>query len=158
MAPLYPHLPIILPLYNPLPLNVDWSGDCLPTSRIWQRQWDVTSKIRLQRHGVSCLACPCLLACLLWWDLGTVPWALSSIAHKELNPANNQASKLGCGSCLGGAYRGDLSPGATLTAVNPWGEGTRLICTWNPDAQKLLDVCCFQLLKFGVLCYTAIDN
>ena len=47
MASSDPHLLVLMPLR--LPLSGDWPSTLLLTNRMWQRWWDVTSEINLQK-------------------------------------------------------------------------------------------------------------
>lgn len=137
-----------------------WTGtrDCLQ-----QTGFGKSTGMSLPRSGYKEMVSPVLhtRACSLWWDwvlccellCGETcvagSWgrllAVRSAARRELNPADSQVSKLGGGSCPRGAYGWDLSPGATLTAVNPWDGGTPHSGSWNPEAQKQSEVCCLKL-------------
>ena len=77
------------------------------------------------------------------------------VAGKELNPAGNLVRE-GCGS---GSSPSLAVRRATSPSQHPACRLHELSCAQISDLQKLWDsVCCFRSLRFGVICYIAIDN
>lgn len=154
-----------------------WTGPsaCLIIYRIWQRLWDITSEMRLQR------SCSFHLALLLL-------------------QASSEGSQLPCFECLYGKVHEARNQSRSLATVReqqvltiivqvnlradpppaepwdetaapadkhwlqlwetPWGRDTQVSHTRIPGSREweIIDVCSFKLLTFSIISYIAIDN
>lgn len=91
--------------------------DLLPSNRVWQKWWDMTSIIRLQKTVTSILlyCLLCLHTLMKQADmLGRSKWPVTQgdiwpKALKELNPVNNHVNELEHGSFPSHAFKWDHS-------------------------------------------------
>ena len=170
-----PHLPVFKPLHIShlcvFPFPGTWTGlvDSILMKRVWQKGWDVTSEIRLQKDcgfcsGVLPLTHSCSFSLVLVSDIGgsqlpcceaalwrgpyfersklsNYMWVKMEVDHSPIKPLDETGSR-------------------EQPYEKPLGRNTPLCHTWIPD-QRSCDIvyfCCFKLLSFGVIWKTAIDN
>ena len=83
--------------------------------------------------------------------------AVDPTTHEKPNPTNKKLSQTMCESSLSVVLRW-LQPQLTpqwQPPEKPWVWGPR-----SPTHRdcEIVNVCCFKLLRLGVICYTAINN
>lgn len=118
MEPKDHHLLVLMLLLNSLPLNLGEPSPLLLINKIWQKWWDVTSEIWLQRD------CSFHLGTLLLARLWRKPTSTVSVncpmerQATRMSPAINEGAEVHQWPISG--YEDRVSPVRTLTWLQPW--------------------------------------
>lgn len=160
----------------PSPPSISWASDSLPIFDDTAKWWDVTFKIVYKKTVASILL---VLSCLtVLMEAGchvmsysrqrpmdqetpsNIPAGTKAsipTARGELDPARNHLSELRSRSSIHQAFKRGCSPA--------WHWGTlrqrhsnRLHLDFLLTETKMINVCYFKLLIFGVVCCAAIGN
>lgn len=133
------------------------------TSGIQQKGRNATCEARSQKHGFG--LCLPLFDHLLWGSPATTSWAAYGKVHMYLTKTSSQMlcewATLEISFCLSQVVRWQQPWPAYWVHPHerPWARTTQLSCSALLTLKPCkINICCFKLLKSGIITYPAMDN
>lgn len=127
-----PHLVVLMHDCNPLPLSVDWTGDCSPNSDSF------SSEVHAEKGLVFiCLTIFGSLTCFIWWKKDSVFWAALKRPRWQgtercLQPTGNHGREFRSGLFLSSLYVMPATADMLVFAL-------RVVLSPNPQEKKYQD-------------------